>query len=127
MLTCLLLYSNSPSLATIVNKKYGKEVLSESVRPESSCSFDSEAVVNILIAIKGDKTELPPMRSQDDVLASLNRSAEDAQVAECLLSAEKCRGHRSSDPIRCPERIFLRIIQASFLYQGLRGLLIRYY
>jgi uncharacterized membrane protein len=73
--------------------KYGKEDLSEDHQEQPSSetvhsSKATEAVVSILVAIEGDKTRLPPIKSRDDLLNSLNRLAVDAQVDECLLSAE---------------------------------------
>jgi uncharacterized membrane protein len=46
------------------------------------------AIVTINYAIEGDQTKMPKIRSRDDVRLALSRLAADAQVGECLLSAE---------------------------------------
>jgi uncharacterized membrane protein len=77
---------------SIVNK-YGREDLSD-IRHDESASLEApdskatEAVVTMLVAIEGDKTRLPSIKSRDNLLTSLNRLAVDAQVDDCLLSAE---------------------------------------
>ncbi|CAB9522484.1 Protein of unknown function (DUF1517) [Seminavis robusta] len=48
----------------------------------------TEAVVTILVAIEGDSTKLPAIKSRASVLEALNRLAVDAQVEDCLLSGE---------------------------------------
>lgn len=46
------------------------------------------AVVTLLIAIEGDSTKLPTIRSMADVEEALRRVAADVQVDDCLQSAE---------------------------------------
>lgn len=41
-----------------------------------------------MLAIEGDSTKLPSIKSRTDVLEALNRIAVDAQVDDCLLSGE---------------------------------------
>lgn len=48
----------------------------------------TEAVVTISLAIEGDETELPEIRSREDVKYARARIAADAPVEDCLLSAE---------------------------------------
>jgi uncharacterized membrane protein len=48
----------------------------------------TEAVVTISLAIEGDQTELPEIRSREDLKYALTRIAADAPVEDCLLSAE---------------------------------------
>lgn len=48
----------------------------------------TSAVVSINIAIEGDSTKLPRIRDRRDVLDALAKLAADAQVEDCLLSAE---------------------------------------
>jgi len=45
-------------------------------------------VVSINLAIEGDSTVLPGIRYRQDVLDALSKIATDAQVGDCLLSAE---------------------------------------
>jgi uncharacterized membrane protein len=46
------------------------------------------AVVTILLAISGDTTVLPMIRSAGDVETCLNRIAVDAQVEDCVQTSE---------------------------------------
>jgi len=48
----------------------------------------TEAVVTISLAIEGDRTELPEIKSREDLKYALTRIAADAPVEDCLLSAE---------------------------------------
>jgi uncharacterized membrane protein len=48
----------------------------------------TEAVVTILVAIAGDSTQLPEIKSRASVLDALKRLAVDSQVDDCLLSGE---------------------------------------
>ncbi|GKY99089.1 hypothetical protein MPSEU_000864500 [Mayamaea pseudoterrestris] len=48
----------------------------------------TSAIVSINVAIEGDSTKLPRIRDRKDVLSALSKLASDAQVEECLLSAE---------------------------------------
>lgn len=69
--------------------KYGTEDLSEVYNSnKGSNSKATEALVTILIAIEGNTSKLVPIKNRDSVLAALNRLAVDAQVDDCLLSAE---------------------------------------
>ena len=45
-------------------------------------------MVTILVAIEGDSTLLPEIKSRASVIEALNRLAIDAQVDDCLLSGE---------------------------------------
>ena len=45
-------------------------------------------VVSIHVAIEGDSTRLPRIRIRPDLLEALSKLASDAQVGDCLLSAE---------------------------------------
>jgi uncharacterized membrane protein len=46
------------------------------------------AIVTINFAIEGDATKLPSIRTRDDLRHALFRISSDAQVADCLLTAE---------------------------------------
>lgn len=59
-----------------------------SQRKQATDSSATEAVVTILLAIEGDSTQLPSIKSRDDVMNALNRLAVDAQMDDCLLSGE---------------------------------------
>jgi len=53
-----------------------------------SSSRATFAVVTILLAISGDTTVLPKIRSASDIEAALHRIAVDAQVEDCIQSTE---------------------------------------
>jgi uncharacterized membrane protein len=74
----------------LVNK-FGSEDRSESVisqEPSVDSSCATSAIVSINIAIEGDSTKLPRIRNREDLVEALSKLASDAQVEECLLSAE---------------------------------------
>jgi uncharacterized membrane protein len=72
--------------------KFGDSDLSEPPAAKSSSSEGSSratsAIVSINVAIEGDSTLLPVVRNRQSVLDALSRLASDAQVGDCLLSAE---------------------------------------
>ena len=55
---------------------------------EISFSSPTMAIVTLNYAIEGDSTELPAIRSRDDLRLALKRIAADAVVSDCLLMAE---------------------------------------
>lgn len=85
-------------LAPIVNK-FGGEDRSVPFLPRTAGDDDDAAdapaklqatvgVVSIHVAIEGDSTRLPRIRIRPDLLEALSKLASDAQVGDCLLSAE---------------------------------------
>jgi len=78
--------------------KFGGEDRSELYRPPTGSSGDENynpkataAVVSVNLAIEGDSTKLPPgrsIRTRRDLLDYLSKIASDAQVDQCLMSAE---------------------------------------
>lgn len=46
------------------------------------------AIVCINISIEGDSTSLPAIRFRQDLLEALSKIAADAQIEDCLMSAE---------------------------------------
>ena len=46
------------------------------------------AVVTLLVAVEGDSTKLPVIRSQKDIEEALAKIASDVKVDDCLQSAE---------------------------------------
>lgn len=69
-------------------REYNDGSINAAQRKQAADSSATEAVVTILIAIEGDSTQLPSIKSRDDVMNALNRLAVDAQMDECLLSGE---------------------------------------
>lgn len=78
-------------LRKIVNK-FGREDRSEAAQSQSSNVNDPKAtaaVVSINLAIEGDSTNFKNgIRYRQDLLDALSKIASDAQVDDCLLSAE---------------------------------------
>lgn len=78
-----------PFLFLLVNK-FGDKI--ESEKPSRSVvgedGFATNAIVTINLAIEGDSTVLPGIRTRKDFLDSLSKIASDAQVGECLLAGE---------------------------------------
>ncbi|KAL7576424.1 hypothetical protein ACA910_018228 [Epithemia clementina (nom. ined.)] len=71
--------------------RYGGVDYSSGSRPSSKSSdsgMATMAVVTLVIAIEGDSTKLPSIRSMADVEEALRRLASDAKVDDCLMSAE---------------------------------------
>jgi len=46
------------------------------------------AIVTLNFAIQGDSTKLPEINTRDDLRLALSRISSDAQVDDCLLTAE---------------------------------------
>ena len=71
-------YSGEDTSDRHVSAKGGDDALFQS----------TAAVVTLNLAIEGDSTKLPLIRSRSDLASTLRRIAADAQVEDCLLSAE---------------------------------------
>jgi uncharacterized membrane protein len=61
--------------------------------------------VTINLAIEGDKTMLPSIRFRQDLLDSLSKIAADAQVEDCLLSAEILWSPEDRNEVLPPEDV----------------------
>eukprot|EP00522_Entomoneis_paludosa_P013906 CAMPEP_0172449230 /NCGR_PEP_ID=MMETSP1065-20121228/7984_1 /TAXON_ID=265537 /ORGANISM="Amphiprora paludosa, Strain CCMP125" /LENGTH=414 /DNA_ID=CAMNT_0013200855 /DNA_START=64 /DNA_END=1308 /DNA_ORIENTATION=- len=74
-----------------VNRFGGENRGSGPVSPERN-EFDSKATVDIIVtlnlAIDGDSTYIPIVKSRADLIDALRRIATDAKVGDCLFSAE---------------------------------------
>jgi uncharacterized membrane protein len=73
------------------SRKFGGVDYSQRVRDETPGAFDPKAtmaVVTLLVAVEGDSTKLPIIRSQSDVEEALAKIAADVKVDGCLQSAE---------------------------------------
>jgi len=78
-------------LLVSVNKYSGQDTSDQNKSAENGddALFQStSAVVTLNLAIEGDSTKLPSIRSRSDLASALRRIAADAQVEDCLLSAE---------------------------------------
>eukprot|EP00563_Minutocellus_polymorphus_P006409 CAMPEP_0181029914 /NCGR_PEP_ID=MMETSP1070-20121207/5449_1 /TAXON_ID=265543 /ORGANISM="Minutocellus polymorphus, Strain NH13" /LENGTH=496 /DNA_ID=CAMNT_0023107249 /DNA_START=68 /DNA_END=1558 /DNA_ORIENTATION=- len=73
------------------SRKFGGVDYSQSQRGETSGEYNPKAtmaVITLLVAIEGDSTELPVIRSQSDLEEALAKIAADVKVDDCLQSAE---------------------------------------
>ena len=76
--------------------KFGGEDRSVHLPPRTGDAAEAPAatlqatagVVSLHVAIEGDATKLPRIRMRSDLLEALSKLASDAQVGDCLLSAE---------------------------------------
>ena len=74
-----------------VISKYGGVDYSTRGSSTSSSGFDDKAtmaVVTLVLAIDGDSTKVPAIRSMRDVEESLRKIASDVKVSDCLQGAE---------------------------------------
>ena len=72
-------------------RKYGGVDYSQSQRDKASGEYNPKAtmaVITLLVAVEGDSTKLPVIRSQSDVEEALAKIAADVKVDGCLQSAE---------------------------------------
>ena len=72
-------------------RKYGGVDYSQSQRDKASGEYNPKAtmaVITLLVAVEGDSTKLPVIRSQSDVEEALAKIAADVKVDDCLQSAE---------------------------------------
>lgn len=75
-------------LRVLVNKFGGKDLSEKKAISDDSDGKATTAVVTLALAIEGDSTKLPVIRSRSDLYEALSKIASDAQVDDCLLSAE---------------------------------------
>lgn len=72
--------------------KFGSENRPDARKAHSDdddASFSSTvAIVTLNFAIEGDSTQLPAIRTRDDLRLALKRISADALVSDCLLTAE---------------------------------------
>ena len=73
------------------SRKFGGVDYSQSSRDDTPGAYDPKAtmaVITLLVAVEGDSTKLPVIRSQSDVEEALAKIAADVKVDGCLQSAE---------------------------------------
>ena len=73
------------------SRKFGGVDYSQSSRGATPGEYDPKAtmaVITLLVAVEGDSTKLPVIRSQSDVEEALAKIAADVKVDGCLQSAE---------------------------------------
>ncbi|KAL7581002.1 hypothetical protein ACA910_005812 [Epithemia clementina (nom. ined.)] len=70
--------------------RYGGNYLSHKASsvPSSKSSKATVAVVNLNVAIDGDSTHAPKVKSRENLIEALQRIASDARVEDCLFAAE---------------------------------------
>lgn len=64
------------------------------------------AMVNIKVSIEGDSTRMPYIQSRQDLRYALERIAGDAQVDDCLMSAEIMWTPEHADDRLTPDDIY---------------------
>lgn len=107
--------SKHSSLSHALVNKFGDQDSPDRARTTSDTGEDESpatsvtattAVVSLKLSIEGDSTRLPYIRYRRDVRESLERIAADAQVEDCLLSAEILWAPENDDDRLTPDDIY---------------------
>lgn len=78
----------------------------EAAKKSTDIGKATMAVVTINMCIEGDQTKIPKIKNKETVATALQRIASDAQVDECLISAEVLWAPEDSDDRLSIEQVY---------------------